>query len=201
MKKIFIILLCLGALVVVFYAFNSYLYVKKQGTSPDTEPYRAALSGEVACLPKKAGAPQTEECASGFRTATGEYFAIDFSLMAQTPPSIETGDHFTASGLVTPIERLSADQWRTYDIAGIFSVTDSMIVKEKDPPQTPGPVAPKKCYIGGCSAQLCTDTPNMASTCEYNEIYACYQGATCEQQPSGACGWTPTPTLTACLER
>ena len=59
--------------------------------------------------------------------------------------------------------------------------------------------APGKCYIGGCSSQLCSDTPDMVSTCEWREAYACYQGARCERQATGACGWTPTPQLTACL--
>ena len=57
----------------------------------------------------------------------------------------------------------------------------------------------KKCYVGGCSAQLCTDEEGVASTCEYRESYACYQNATCEVQPSGECGWTETAELTSCL--
>ncbi len=56
-----------------------------------------------------------------------------------------------------------------------------------------------KCYIGGCSAQLCTDQPDAASTCEYTESYACYKTATCKRQENGKCGWTQTPQLTACL--
>jgi hypothetical protein len=57
-----------------------------------------------------------------------------------------------------------------------------------------------KCYIGGCSSQLCTDNPDVASTCEYIESYACYKTATCEQQTNGQCGWTQTSELTACIE-
>ncbi len=56
-----------------------------------------------------------------------------------------------------------------------------------------------KCYVGGCSSQLCTDKPDMISTCEYSEKYACYKSATCERQSNGECGWTQTATLTACL--
>jgi hypothetical protein len=37
------------------------------------------------------------------------------------------------------------------------------------------------------------------TTCEFRAEYACYREATCERQPDGACGWTPTDTLTACL--
>lgn len=56
-----------------------------------------------------------------------------------------------------------------------------------------------KCYVGGCSGQLCSDTPGMASNCEFREVYACYQGAVCERQASGKCGWTETPALKACV--
>lgn len=57
-----------------------------------------------------------------------------------------------------------------------------------------------KCYIGGCSQQLCTDQPGAMSTCEYRPIYACYKTATCEQQTNGQCGWTQTPELVACVQ-
>lgn len=56
-----------------------------------------------------------------------------------------------------------------------------------------------KCYIGGCSAQLCTDQQDAVSTCEYTAIYACYKSAKCERQVNGQCGWTQTPQLAACL--
>jgi hypothetical protein len=57
------------------------------------------------------------------------------------------------------------------------------------------------CRVGGCSGQLCYD-PAMGggiSTCEWIEEYACYGSATCERQPDGNCGWTPTPELLWCL--
>jgi hypothetical protein len=62
-------------------------------------------------------------------------------------------------------------------------------------------VATGACYVGGCSAQLCSDQPNLASSCEYRAEYACYRntGAKCERQPSGQCGWTPSLALTSCL--
>ncbi len=58
---------------------------------------------------------------------------------------------------------------------------------------------PAPCYRGGCSNQLCTDAPNAPSTCEWDDTYACFQAATCARQPSGQCGFTPSPVLTACL--
>jgi hypothetical protein len=55
------------------------------------------------------------------------------------------------------------------------------------------------CYIGGCSSQICSDQPDMASTCEYREEYGCYKTATCERQVGGECGWTATMALNTCL--
>ncbi len=61
-----------------------------------------------------------------------------------------------------------------------------------------GDMAPK-CYVGGCSAQICSDQKDMASDCMYRPEYACYQSATCERQNTGQCGWTETPALRQCL--
>ena len=55
------------------------------------------------------------------------------------------------------------------------------------------------CYVGGCSSQVCSDRPDVITTCEWRDEYACYQGATCERQGDGQCGWTETPELLACL--
>lgn len=67
---------------------------------------------------------------------------------------------------------------------------------------TVAPVAPsapaKRCYVSGCSGQLCSSTEGMMSTCEYKEEYACYQTATCEVQATGECGWTETDKLNSC---
>ncbi len=58
-----------------------------------------------------------------------------------------------------------------------------------------------ECFVGGCSGQVCSDQEGVITTCQWRPEYACYQDAdaTCERQPSGACGWTPTPELNACL--
>lgn len=58
-----------------------------------------------------------------------------------------------------------------------------------------------RCYIGGCSGQICSDLEGIASTCEYQEQYACYKTAKCEvQKTTGKCGWTKTTELNACLK-
>lgn len=55
------------------------------------------------------------------------------------------------------------------------------------------------CYIGGCSNQICSDSPDVATNCTYHKSYECYASATCERQPSGQCGWTETDELLQCL--
>lgn len=61
------------------------------------------------------------------------------------------------------------------------------------------PAGGGECFSGGCSGQICSDDPNVISTCEWRAEYACYQSATCERQSSGECGWTQTSELQACL--
>lgn len=117
-----------AAIVVIvgFYAVNTYVYREKQ--VPNTvESYRGTLSGEVVCLPHRdTSGPQTMECAYGLKTEVGEYYALDLAAMSQEHPPLETGTRISANGLITPIELLSTDHWQTYDVEGIFSVTDSV---------------------------------------------------------------------------
>lgn len=107
-----------------------FLTNKPYSPGPDNggavEPYRTTLSGEYLCLPhKETSGPQTMECAFGMKTDDGKYYALDFNLSSETPPEFAVGDRVEASGLVTPVEMLSTERWRTYPIEGIFSVTDS----------------------------------------------------------------------------
>jgi eight-cysteine-cluster-containing protein len=55
------------------------------------------------------------------------------------------------------------------------------------------------CFIGGCSSEVCSDRTDYFTPCIWREAYACFRDARCERQPDGACGWTPTPELEACL--
>ena len=58
------------------------------------------------------------------------------------------------------------------------------------------------CVRAGCSGQLCVEEGmDIASTCEWRPVYECYQQASCERQPNGQCGFTPTYELVECLER
>lgn len=121
----------LAGLVAALYALNAYIYAQKQGEGNTYEPYRGTLTGEYVCLPHRdTDGPQTDECAPGLKTDVGEYYAIDFGLLSQGMPPLATGDRISASGVITPVERLSADYWRRYPIEAIFSVTDSLRVLE-----------------------------------------------------------------------
>jgi hypothetical protein len=114
-KALLIIVAVLGILLVGFYALNAYIYKEKQGTGETYEPYQATLTGEFVCLPHAdTSGPQTMECAFGLKTDVGEYFAVDLSMMSPTQRQPETGERFTASGTVTPIDRLSTDHWQKY---------------------------------------------------------------------------------------
>jgi hypothetical protein len=161
------VLFAAGALVLIlivgFFALNSYIYSEKQGTGETFEPYRATLTGEYVCLPHAdQSGPQTLECAGGLRTDTGEHFAVDLSLMSQTHDPLETGQRFTASGTVTPLERLSADHWQKYDIEGIFSVTDSLVVDE-----------PEEVYACNGDAKICPDGSSVGRRGPSCEFEAC----------------------------
>jgi len=73
--------------------------------------------------------------------------------------------------------------------------------KSSTPPSEPSTDGTAKaCVKGGCSGTMCTEEgQDMMTTCEWRDEYACYQTATCERQADGACGWTQTDELTACL--
>lgn len=57
------------------------------------------------------------------------------------------------------------------------------------------------CYVGGCSGQICSEDQGIVTTCDWQDEYACYQGGLtkCERQTNGACEWTQTSELLACL--
>ncbi|MBS3913728.1 MAG: hypothetical protein KG003_04470 [Bacteroidetes bacterium] len=57
-----------------------------------------------------------------------------------------------------------------------------------------------QCYVGGCSAEVCSDQKDVASNCIYKEEFMCYKTAKCEIQKTGQCGWTETSALSMCLK-
>ena len=92
----------------------------------------------------------------------------------------------------------------TFRATGVTENSDDNTPTAPSTPPTSNVTLPKamgKCYVGGCSAQLCSDQPDMISNCMYSPEYACYKTATCERQTTGECGWTPTNELSMCLKQ
>ncbi len=81
--------------------------------------------------------------------------------------------------------------------------TTGTTVSPVTPATSTKPVTQARCYVGGCSGQICSDQPDMVSTCEYREAYGCYKstGAKCERQSTGQCGWTQTTELAQCIQK
>lgn len=131
-KKFLIVLVSIIVIVCGFYFINNKIYQNKQSGGAVVEAYKAILSGVQTCLPHRdTTGPQTLECAIGMQTDAGEYYVLDLTAVSQIPEGIESGKRFTASGIVTPIELLSTDQRQKYDVVGIFSVTDSLLVEQE----------------------------------------------------------------------
>lgn len=69
-------------------------------------------------------------------------------------------------------------------------------------PDMPGKCEPKAqtsgCRKTGCSGQLCLPY-DMATTCEWHEVYACYQLAACIEAPTGGCAWEQNDEFDACI--
>ncbi len=66
------------------------------------------------------------------------------------------------------------------------------------PPSVSNPAPIGGCAPTGCSKEICSDQ-QIITPCLYRPEYACYKNAKCERQSDGACGWTQTAALTACL--
>lgn len=59
---------------------------------------------------------------------------------------------------------------------------------------------PQACHRAGCSGELCTDQPGLASPCLWADWYQCYDLAVCGIKGSG-CGWNETPAFLTCMAK
>ncbi len=124
---------------------------------------------------------------------------VDIAAALGTAPSIITlGRVFTTEGEAITLSAVTPEKNSKVTI-GNSDYRFTLHVVKQSVVVTPTPDQKGKCYVGGCSAQLCTDQPDMVSNCMYTAAYACYKTASCERQPSGQCGWTPSKELSACL--
>jgi hypothetical protein len=46
---------------------------------------------------------------------------------------------------------------------------------------------------------VCSDRTDFVTPCIWHDGYACFRDATCARQDDGACGWTQSAELKACL--
>jgi eight-cysteine-cluster-containing protein len=63
---------------------------------------------------------------------------------------------------------------------------------------SPRPHGDGACMVTGCSDELCADRPTF-SPCIWRDAYACFRDAACGRRDDGACGWSQTDELKACL--
>jgi len=176
-------------------------------TAPDVLPYgRVTLAigepaqfADVSILPLQV--TEDSRCPMNARCIWEGKITVSLQIVSglgTSTNSISIGETITTEAeeirlvSVTP-EQMAGEDIKEGTYRFTFEVTKRKAAEVDPPAPTPS------CYVGGCSSQICSDRPDVASTCEYRESYACYRGATCERQASGACGWTQTPQLTACL--
>ncbi len=141
MKSSTLVIVILGIIFfcVVIYFANIKVAEKKNDLITPTPvasptgitPQIATIRGEVVCLSHRdKNGPQTLECAYGLKADDGNNYAINANLVSQEIPAYNVGDTIKANGTITPIEQLSADIWQKYDVVGIFSITDSLVIEK-----------------------------------------------------------------------
>lgn len=122
-----------------------------------------------------AGHPVMESYPRQCRTSDGRLFVEEIEIPVVPPASTST----SASTSTTPVPT---------------SAPSSGSGKES---------ATGECFVGGCSSQICSGSPDavdMVTTCEFRAEYACYRLTKCERQSeTGKCGWTPTVEFISCL--
>ncbi|OGI68524.1 hypothetical protein A2738_01420 [Candidatus Nomurabacteria bacterium RIFCSPHIGHO2_01_FULL_42_15] len=80
--------------------------------------------GRIVCLPHtNPDGPQTLECAFGFRTNDGVYYALDGGDMPDQISTTPMDQDVRIEGRFTAVEKLSSDFWQRYPIIGIITVT------------------------------------------------------------------------------
>ncbi|MBY0376373.1 hypothetical protein K2P96_00110 [Patescibacteria group bacterium] len=103
-------------------------YTDKNIKPLDSTPQNVTLSGTYTCLPHlDTRGPQTDECAFGFLTDDGVYYAVNFGESADAMQQFQTRQHITAQGFVVIKEALSSDHWAKYNMKGIFTITKVLI--------------------------------------------------------------------------
>lgn len=115
------LLLVLGVIGYLFFLGSSS---EDRGVDSDPTPQNVTLSGTYVCLPHlDTKGPQTEECAFGFKTDDGVYYAVNFGQSGEAMSQFQSGAHIKAEGFTVIKEALSTNQWNKYNMRGIFTIT------------------------------------------------------------------------------
>ncbi len=174
--------------------------------TPTVLPYGAttlalgqtATFADITITPK--ALIEDSRCPMGVYCIQAGTVRIQTEVVSVSSSSVQTltlGKSITLSGITITLAEVTPPKAQQTQIAN----SDYRLVFEVDRkavPPTP-PVTTAKCYVGGCSKEICSSDPNVISTCIYQESYACYKTSTCELQANGQCGWTQTPALKMCL--
>lgn len=156
--------------------------------------YQVALNGIVCITDPCPSMTAVKLNTSIERTLTG----LDLTQVGASEQKLEAANAQLATGLpVAGYHKTTLSPGRTRSQTLVASQFYLPFTADSSEPVDPT----KQCYVGGCSGQVCSDRPDVITTCEWKEEYACYRTATCERQPDGNCGWTPTSELNACLQQ
>jgi hypothetical protein len=87
-------------------------------------PRATEVVGTVECLPYRylgPGQPATVECAFGVTADDGTNYAVDLAGAGEgAMMAFQAGKRVRISGTMVPVEALSSDHWRVYDIRGVW---------------------------------------------------------------------------------
>jgi hypothetical protein len=142
---------------------------------------------KMACSPSN---PCCNQCSAGFEIGGG------IALQGATAFFGCFGNSCHVADQCSPFQ----DRGETFEFRGLF-VVDAAGNKALAVESFAPVVAPNACFRGGCSGEVCSDRDGVISACIFKPEFACYAKATCERQPQGTCGFTPSPELSACLSQ
>ncbi len=101
--------------------------------TPESVYRTESIEGVPTCLPQRGGPgmPHTLECAFGVRTDEGIYFALDLAAVPpETMDEISEASRVRFTGLYVPIEAISSNLGRIYDVRGVMRVDSVEILAE-----------------------------------------------------------------------
>ncbi len=131
-KNILLVILAIVGLTLIgFSVFGEQTNVTNTPENPinpsaiSTSTNRMTVTGIWECLPvKDLTIPQTMECAFGVEESSSDkHYAVNTQLMSSGPVDYPTGARVKIDAVFTPVETLSSDVWKKYDIVGILSAT------------------------------------------------------------------------------